>query len=197
MSFKEYLVSTGVSEEQAQQIVDGMPEKDFHIASEEHLDVRFEKMKDKAEQLEVDLETANTLVTDLKKSNADVEGLQQKIDEYETTVATLESERADERKSFAIKEALTKQGVSDVDYMMFKLGDVETDDEGNLVDLDNKLKDLKEEHPTFFADAETDEPADPNGFRVIDNKLDDGGEVDEQPTSLLEAIQSQYEAPTN
>lgn len=173
MNFKEYLVSTGVSEEQAQQIVDGMPEKDFHLASEENLDVRYGKLKGKAEQLETDLDTANTLVTDLKKSNADVDDLQKKIDDYEATVATLESERADERKTFALKEALTKEGVSDVDYMLYKLGEVDTDEEGNIVDLDNKLKDLKESNPTFFTDT-TETKADASGFTVLDNKLPPG-----------------------
>ena len=173
MSFKEYLVSTGVSEEQAQQIVDGMPEKDFHLASEEHLDVRFDKMKRKAEELEADLKTANETLTTLRDENKDVKTLQEKIDDYEQSIQQLESERADERKTFALKEALTKEGVSDVDYMLYKLGEVDTDEEGNIVDLDNKLKDLKESNPTFFTDT-TETKADASGFTVLDNKLPPG-----------------------
>lgn len=176
MEFKEYLVSTGISEEQAQQIVDGMPENDFHIASEEHLDVRFEKMKQKKEELETDLATANETLSTLRDENKDVKELQEKIDDYERSIQQLETERAEERKTFAIKEALTKSGAKDIDYMMFKLGDVEMDEEGNFKDLDNKLKELQENNPSFFVESEQDDQEEDHqgGYTPIDNGL--GGE---------------------
>lgn len=175
MNFKEYLVSTGISEEQAQQVVDGMPEKDFHLASEENLDVRFEKMKQKKEELETDLATANETLTTLRDENKDVQTLQEQIEEYESTVATLQEERAEEQKSFAIKEALTKAGAKDLDYMMFKLGDVEVDEEGNLKNLDNKLKELKENNPTFFTESEQEGQQEnaQGGYQPFDNGLGD------------------------
>lgn len=83
-----------------------------------------------------ELKTANETLTTLQKNNKDNEELQTKISEYETKMQQLESERAEERKTFTIKEALTKAGVADVDYMMFKLGQLETDKDGNVVDLD-------------------------------------------------------------
>ena len=122
-----------------------------------------------------DLKDANKLVDDLKKTNKDAEGLQTKISEYETKVQQLESERAEERKTFVVKEALTKAGVADVDYMMFKLGQLETDKDGNVVDLDNKVKALQEANPTFFKPADP-APGQPNGFKVIDNKLPTGSD---------------------
>lgn len=182
MNFKEYLVSTGISEEQAQQVVAGMPEKDFHLASEENLDVRFEKMKQKKEELETDLATANETLTTLRDENKDVKTLQEKIDDYEQSIQQLETERAEEQKSFAIKEALTKSGVKDLDYMMFKLGDVEVDEEGNLKDLDNKLKELKENNPTFFAESEQEgqQESGQGGYQPFDNGLGD-----EQPAKTF------------
>ena len=126
-----------------------------------------------------ELKTANETLTALQKSNKDNEELQTKISEYEAKMQQLETERAEERKTFTIKEALTKAGVADVDYMMFKLGQLETDKDGNVVDLDNKVKALQEANPTFFKSADP-APGQPNGYKVIDNKLQ-GGSGDPNP----------------
>ena len=126
-----------------------------------------------------ELKTANETLTTLQKNNKDNEELQTKISEYETKMQQLESERAEERKTFTIKEALTKAGVADVDYMMFKLGQLETDKDGNVVDLDNKVKALQEANPTFFKPADP-APGQPNGYKVSDNKLQ-GGSGDPKP----------------
>ena len=135
MTFKEYLISTGLTEEQATKVEQGMPEQNLYIANEENLDTRYAKLKEQKEQLESDLTTANKLVDDLKKSNKDTEDLQTKIDEYKTQMDQLKAERAEEQKQYAIKEALTKEGVTDIDYMLYKLGDIEVDKEGNIVNL--------------------------------------------------------------
>ena len=141
-----------------------------------------------------ELKTANETLTTLQKNNKDNEELQTKISEYETKMQQLETERAEERKTFAVKEALTKAGVADVDYMMFKLGQLETDKDGNVVDLDNKVKALQEANPTFFKPADTaqgQQPA-PNGFKVIDNKLPTVNQTQNEPQSLAEAIEQQF-----
>lgn len=120
-----------------------------------------------------ELKSANDTLDTLKKDNKDVEALQNKIKEHETTVTQLQTDLAAERKNFAIKERLTKEGVTDVDYIKYKLGDVEMDKDGNLVGLDNKLKDLKASNPTFFGAKDESNPNVP-GYKVIDNKLDNG-----------------------
>lgn len=183
MNFKEYLLSVGLTEEQATKVEQGMPAQKLYLASEENLDTRYTKLKEQKEQLENDLATANKLVGDLKKTNKDAEELQQKITDYETKVQQLETERAEERKTYAIKEALQKEGVSDVEYMMFKLGELEVDKDGNVVDLENKVKALKETNPTFFVpETERNEPGAP-GYRVLDNKLDNGQASDPVATA--------------
>ena len=179
MTFKEYLISTGLTDEQATKVEQGMPAQKLYLASEENLDTRYTKLKEQKEQLENDLNAANKLVGDLKKTNKDAEELQQKITDYEAKVQQLETERSEERKTFTIKEALTKAGVADVDYMMFKLGQLETDKDGNVIDLDNKVKSLQEANPTFFKSADPAQ-GQPNGYKVIDNKLQ-GGSGDPNP----------------
>ena len=142
------------------------------------------------------LKAANSTLDTLKKTNKDAEELQQKITDYEAKVQQLETERSEERKTFTIKEALTKAGVADVDYMMFKLGQLETDKDGNVVDLDNKVKALQEANPTFFKPADSaqgQQPA-PNGFKVIDNKLSTGNQTEPQPQNLADAIKLSYES---
>lgn len=188
MTFKEYLLSIGLSEEQANKTVEGMPANKFHLASEENLDSRYTKLKEQKEQLESDLNGANELVTGLQKSNKDVEGLQTQISEYQSKVETLEAERAAERKTYELKEALTKEGVKDVDYMLFKLGEVEADEEGNVKDLDNKVKELKEKNPTFFEVTKVDDhqqKRNNNGYQVIDNKLSKGKTSDLSKEEIL------------
>ncbi len=125
-----------------------------------------------------ELKSANETLDSLKKDNKDVEALQNTIKEHETTVTQLQTDLAAERKTHALKEALTKEGVSDVDYMLFKLGEVETDKDGNIIELDNKVKSLKENNPSFFGSEDTTkmqntDPAAP-GYKVVDNKLDTG-----------------------
>lgn len=185
MTFKEYLISTGLTEEQATKVEQGMPENSLYIANEENLDTRYTKLKEQKEQLESDLTTANKLVDDLKKSNKDTEDLQTKIDEYKTQMDQLKADRAEEQKQYAIKETLTKEGVKDIDYMLYKLGEVETDKDGNIVDLDNKVKALKESNPTFF--GTDDKPAnEPAGYQVVDNGLDEGKPSDPEATATAD-----------
>lgn len=185
MTFKEYLISTGLTEEQATKVEQGMPEQSLYIANEENLDTRYSKLKEQKEQLESDLTTANKLVDDLKKSNKDTEDLQTKIDDYKTEMDQLKADRAEEQKQYAIKETLTKEGVKDIDYMLYKLGEVETDKEGNIVDLDNKVKALKESNPTFF--GTNDKPAnEPAGYQVVDNGLDEGKPSDPEATATAD-----------
>ena len=194
MNFKELLIAQGITEEQASKIIEAMPANKLYIASEENLDIRFNKAKTELEQAKADLSAANKLVEDLKKSNADVEALQKQVKEYEDNVKKLETERVQERKTYAIKEALTKTGALDLDYLLFKLGDVELDKDGNIKDLDNKIKGLKEAHPTFFPAPPADPGKDQNkgGYKTIDNKLPKGADPGPaEPKSLAEAIKLQ------
>lgn len=146
-----------------------------------------------------ELKSANSTLDTLKKENKDVEDLQKTITDYKSKMETLEAERVEERKTFALKEALKEAGAKDVDYMMYKLGEVELDKEGNVIELENKIKTLKESSPTHFnTDGEQNKEgnADNNksgGYEVFDNALDGGKATDAQPVTLADAIKSQYE----
>ena len=140
-----------------------------------------------------DLKVANKLVDDLKKDNQDIEELQTKITDYETKVENLEQERLKERKNFILKEKLRDSGALDVDYMIYKLGEVETDEEGNIIELDNKIKSLMEENKDHFKVAEEaleGDKKDDKGFKVLDNELKDGND----PDPIAQAIREVEEA---
>ena len=73
-----------------------------------------------------ELSTANKTIADLKKENSDNEELQEKITGYETEIAKLKKSAADTEKTYALKEQLSKQGVLDPDYLIYKQGALET-----------------------------------------------------------------------
>lgn len=129
-----------------------------------------------------DLKQANLLVEELKTGSKDIEELQTKITDYESQVETLKTERAEEKKSYTLKEKLKDAGAVDIDYMIYKLGDVEVDENGEIRELDNKIKDLMESNSNMFKVADNEaleEPKiDDKGFKVLDNGLDDGNEPD-------------------
>ena len=114
MEFKEYLISKGVTEEQAAEIVGGMPEKEFHLTKEEKLDERYAKLKQQKEDVDTQLETANTTIEDLKNSNKSNEDLQTKVTEYEGQIETLKEQSADIQKQSAIEQVFIPNTLDDM-----------------------------------------------------------------------------------
>lgn len=95
-----------------------------------------------------ELETANNTISDLKKESGNNKELQDKIKEYEIETEKLKKSAADTAKTYALKEKLTKAGVLDPDYMIYKHGGLEKfnfDKENQPVGLDEVLKPYKED----------------------------------------------------
>lgn len=113
-----------------------------------------------------ELKQAQATIDKLQADHTDVEALQKTIEQHEQALK-------DQTKKYTVENALKDVGGIDVDYLKYKLGDVELNKDGSIKDLDNKLKALKESHPTFFTkDEETNDGK--KGFRVLDNGLEDG-----------------------
>ena len=94
------------------------------------------------------LKTANSTIKDLKKDNEDNETLQGTIKEHEKTIAKLQLESANTTKTYALKEQLSKAGVLDPDYLIYKQGGLEKfnfDKEGKPIGVDDVLKPYKED----------------------------------------------------
>ena len=95
-----------------------------------------------------ELETANGTITELKKSNGDNEELQKKIGDYEAESKNLKKSAEDTEKNYALKEQLTKQGVLDPDYLIYKAGGLEKfnfDKEGKPIGVEEVVKPYKDD----------------------------------------------------
>lgn len=95
-----------------------------------------------------ELKTANDTITNLKKENGDNEKLQKKIGEYETEIGNLKKSAENTAKSYALKEQLSKEGVLDPDYLIYKAGGIEKfnfDKENKPVGVSDVVKTYKED----------------------------------------------------
>ncbi len=110
-----------------------------------------------------ELESANKLISELKKSTSDDEKLQTKIADYEAQVEDLQKELAEIKLKSAVKVALLSEGVLDVDYLTFKLNEklkdkgekLELDDNDNIKDWKAHFDGLKTQFPNMFKSEET------------------------------------------
>lgn len=139
---KEELVAKGLSEEQAQAVMDIWNETIKGFVPKE----RFDEVNGK-------LKEANTTIDTLKKSNADNGELQRQVKEYKEKVTILEATAVNTRKEYALKDKLKEAGVVDADYIIYKQGGIDKftfDKEGNPVGIDDVVKPLKESSPHLF-----------------------------------------------
>lgn len=139
---KEELVAKGLSEEQAQAVMDIWNETIKGFVPKELFDEVNGKLKE-----------ANTTIDTLKKSNADNGELQRQVKEYKEKVTILEATAVNTRKEYALKDKLKEAGVVDADYIIYKQGGIDKftfDKEGNPVGIDDVVKPLKESSPHLF-----------------------------------------------
>lgn len=155
MSFKDYLVECGVSEDVASKIVEGMPTKNYHLVSEEKLEERYSKLKDKKEQLDSDLAAANKLIDDFKAKATTSEEMTKQIDEYKAQIQELESQRAIDRRDNFVKLSVTKAKAKNEKAVMALLDlDKVTEKDGEFTGLEEQLKALQESDAYLFDTGE-------------------------------------------
>lgn len=139
--------------------------------------------KDKYTNLETDLsgktselEKANNLIEELKKSAGTDEDTQQKITAYETEITDLKKENAELKTENALKFALVSAGAVDVDYLVFKAkekGEIKLDDDGKIKGEGDLISGLKTQHPAMFGASNNNQQ---NGNRkILENNLPGGG----------------------
>lgn len=155
MEFKEYLVSKGITEEQASTIVEGMPAEKYYLASEEKLDDRYTKLKQQKKQLEEQLTSNQAELNTLKESAKGNTELTQQLTELQTKFDESEKNSiaamADKDKSYAIQSALREANALD-DSLVIGLLDKDTikvTDEG-VQGLKEQLEQIKENKAFLF-----------------------------------------------
>lgn len=99
------------------------------------------------------LKTANTTIKELEKSNKDNEDLQIKIKDYETEIENLKADSLLKAKEYALKEKLSKIGVMDADYLIYKHGGIDKfnfDDKGVPIGVEEAVSGYKDSMPYIF-----------------------------------------------
>lgn len=107
---------------------------------------------------QTELETANSLIAELKKGNKGNEELQGKITQYEQAVATLQAQLQEEKMKNALKVSLLSEKALDVDYLTFKLNEklkekgetLKLDENEKIKGWDDILSGLKIQYPNMF-----------------------------------------------
>ncbi len=117
--------------------------------------------------LEGQITTLNNTISDLKKNNADNETLQTTITNLQTELKKQQTANEQITKSYALKEQLTKQGVLDPDYLIYKAGGLEKfnfDKEGRPIGVEEAVKPYREDTTmAHLFKQETKPPYNPNG----------------------------------
>lgn len=114
-----------------------------------------EKAKGDFEDVKIELNTAKKTITDrdaeikkLQESNGDNALLQDTIKAHEATIANLKAEADKTSKTYALKEQLSKAGVIDPDYLIYKQGGVDKfkfDKDGKAEGIEDMLKSYRED----------------------------------------------------
>lgn len=163
MNFKEYLISTGVSEEQADAVVKGMPENKFYLTSEEKLDERYDKLKTQKEQAEEQLAAHQKELDSLKEAAKGNEELTQKLTESQASLDALKEESeiklAEQQKDFAIRLALKDASPLDEDIVLGQLNKdtIQVTDDG-LQGFKEQIENLQENKSFLFQQKEEAQP---------------------------------------
>lgn len=109
---------------------------------------KYETLLAEKGNLETQINTLNKTIGDLKKNNKDNEDLQTKIGDLEKELRQQQDENVKISKNFALKEQLTKAGVLDPDYLIYKQGGIDKftfDKENKPVGIDDVIKPYKED----------------------------------------------------
>ena len=107
---------------------------------------------------QTELEAANGLIEELKKSAKGNEEMQGKITSYETQVAELQKQLAETKINSALKVALLSEKAHDIEYLTYKVREkmrekgqsLELDENDNIKGWDGILSDLKTQLPKQF-----------------------------------------------
>lgn len=113
-----------------------------------------------------ELIAANETITTLKKDNKGNEALQQTIQTHETTITNLQMENENLKKTYALKEELTKEGCSDPDYLIYKHGGLEKfkfGEDGKPTEVKTVIDTYKESIPHIFKTGQKQQNYNPPG----------------------------------
>ena len=168
MNLIDILKAKNIEEAVIQSIQEEMKANKIFTASEENMDVRYNKLKSQHETASKQLTEANDLIATLKKSTEGQEDLQQKVSAYEAQIASLQAQLEETQIDADVNVELLAAGVKpdDIDYVMFKLkakGKLERGEDGKIKDMEDKIAALKTQLPAQFTSE--------SKKNILENKL--------------------------
>ena len=157
MNFNEILKAQNLTDEQINNITAKMKEEKIYTTSLENADERYTKLKIQKADLDEQIKTANTTITELKKNNKDNEALQKTIQDHETTIENLKKESAQKDFNYALDSALKDNKCKNAKALkaLLDLENIKIN-EGKLEGLEGQLNALKESDGYLF---DTSNPA--------------------------------------
>lgn len=155
--------------------------------SEEQIDAVMADHGRSMQQVQSRLTQAETHAADLQTrldqatNSEEIQTLTERAETAENQVTELQGQLSQITVDNLVNSALSESGAKDIDYIRYKLGEVELSEDGKSIkDIENKIKDLQANLPDQFTlpDAKKgggDEGSDPlDGFKRVDNKLQQG-----------------------
>lgn len=156
MNLEELLKAQGLDDNQVKSILGAMKKEKIYTTNLENIEERYNKLKGQKEDLEGQLNTANSTIKELKKNNADNEELQKTIKQHEDTIKTQKAEYESKVRNLtldsAINSALTKAKAKHSDLLASKFDrdKLVINEDGTVTGLDEQLKGFKETYKDMF-----------------------------------------------
>lgn len=172
MNISEILKAKGIADDVIKGILEDMKANKIFTASEENLDIRYNKLKADHDGVNKQLTEAQALIENLQKSTKGQEDAQKQIADYKAQNEKLLAELEQTKIEAEIKVGLLAEKALDVDYLTFKLkekGELALDENGKIKGWDDKMAALKTQLPNQFESAANK--------KIIENRLpeDKGG----------------------
>ena len=172
MNISEILKAKGIADDVIKGILEDMKANKIFTASEENLDIRYNKLKTDHDGVNKQLSEALALIENLQKSTKGQEDAQKQITDYKAQNEKLLAELEQTKIEAEIKVGLLAEKALDVDYLTFKLkekGELALDENGKIKGWDDKMAALKTQLPNQFESAANK--------KIIENRLpeDKGG----------------------
>lgn len=148
--------------------------------------------KDQYNNVSTQLTEANKTLKTLEETTKDNPDVQKELSDLKEKADALEKENTDLKISGQVSAALQAAGAKDIEYATFKLGTLEIDKDGNVKDLDSKIKDLQTNLPDYFAKEEPSNQQSggqqsSGGYKPVDNKLQEGQQTETDPFAEIMA----------
>lgn len=191
MQFNEILAAQNLTEEQINAITAAMKENKIYTSAEENIDIRYNKLKEDKQAQDNEFQKAQELIKQLQDSAKGNEEIQNKIKEYEAQIEQLQADAAKAKLDYAIKTGLLERNVNpdSIDYLLFKINqdnkELKLDENDKLQGID--FDELKTKYVSHFKVEDSD-----SGKKLDPNKLPKGGEPNNEPKSLVDALKQKY-----